>query len=249
MINKIIMSYKYYEAFVSSKNKSIPCCNSINCNLCQGKYYVQVQQDDINLIDRLIQDKLQSRMAEIQSNIRVNTIDQFLDYHQRKYNYQLIYLFENLTKGKPEYPINFNFRYKNNGTIDWPNDTYFKCLEPGKFKDLISYVTPLPSGAEATSEISFKMPLLKQGEYKTKWRLCCKRNQEEVFFGPTIEIPCTIEESIADANLLLLEELQNKGPSWTAILDFNKAAMILQETKDQKLTMDQLYNLLLKEQN
>lgn len=37
---KIIMSFKYYEAFVSSKNKSIPCCNSLNCKLCLGKYYV-----------------------------------------------------------------------------------------------------------------------------------------------------------------------------------------------------------------
>ncbi|CAK61409.1 unnamed protein product (macronuclear) [Paramecium tetraurelia] len=243
------MSYKYYEAFVSSKSKSIPCCNSLNCNLCLGKYYVQIQQDDINLIDRLIQDKLQSRMAEIQSNIRINTIDQFLDYHQRKYNYQLIYLFENLTKGKPGSQINFNFRYKNNGTIDWPKDTYFKCMEPGEFKELISQVTPLPSGAEATSEISFKIPLIAQGEYKTWWRLCCKRNQEEVLFGPTIEIPCIVEESIDAANYLLLKELQNKGPSWTDPLDFNKAPMVLKEAKDQKLDMDQLYILLLKEQN
>ncbi|CAD8198556.1 unnamed protein product [Paramecium pentaurelia] len=247
MINKIIMSFKYYEAFVSSKNKSIPCCNSLNCNLCLGKYYIQVQNEDINLMDILIQDKLQSRMKEIQTKLKINTIDQFLDYHQRKYNYQLIYLFENHTKGKPEQQININLKYKNNGTIDWSNETYFKCIHPEEFKGIISQVTPLQSGAEETTEISFKIPLIKQGEYLTKWRLCCKRNQEEIQFGPTIEIPCTIEESIETFNYLVLQQLKNMEQSVIESLDFSKAPKILEDNKDQKLDINYLFLLLLKQ--
>ncbi|CAD8109429.1 unnamed protein product [Paramecium sonneborni] len=241
------MSYQYYDTFISSKNKAIPCCNKQSCNLCSGKQVVQVQQDDINLIDKLIKNKLQSRFEDIKQNLKIKTLEQFLDYHQRKYSYQMIFQFNCQTKDEHGQIKIFSFKLKNDGRIDWPNQTYFKCISPKEFQDIKSYVKPLQAGAEDIQQISFEIPFIKEEQYITRWRLCCNRIDEEIQFGPTIEIPIQLEkqsESYEQCNLQTLEDLKNS----VNFINFNSSDEILQQNKHKKLDINELFNLLFNKQ-